>query len=119
PDGRADPGRGIREIVSGTGGKSLRPFVAPVPNSEVRGSSDYGVLKLTLHAAGYEWEFVPIPGGSFRDAGSGSCRAGSVANELRSADLIPPSDLVPPSSGVQFGPVLHGRLPAPSRDRPR
>jgi len=41
-------------------------------NSEVRAST-YGVIKLTLHADSYSWEFVPIAGQSFRDSGSGSC----------------------------------------------
>jgi hypothetical protein len=35
PEGRADPERGIREFVVGTGGKSHYPIVAPIANSEV------------------------------------------------------------------------------------
>jgi len=33
----------------------------------------FGVLKLTLHPAGYDWNFVPEAGGTFTDAGSGAC----------------------------------------------
>jgi hypothetical protein len=33
----------------------------------------HGVLKLTLKATSYAWEFVPIAGASFTDAGSGAC----------------------------------------------
>jgi len=73
-DGQADAERGIRQFVVGTGGKGLDPFVHIQPNSEVRDSSSYGVLKLTLRAAGYDWEFIPVAGGSFRDSGSGGCR---------------------------------------------
>ena len=72
PDGRADPVRGIRQFTVGTGGASLYGFAAPRANSEVRGSV-HGVLKLTLQAGGYSWEFVPVAGQSFRDSGSGSC----------------------------------------------
>jgi hypothetical protein len=72
PDGRADPARGIRQFVVGTGGASLYGFGAPTANSEVRGSV-HGVLKLTLQASGYSWEFIPVAGQSFRDSGSGSC----------------------------------------------
>jgi acid phosphatase type 7 len=74
PDGRLDPTRGIREFVVGTGGKnSHREFGAPQPNSEVRNADTFGVLKLTLHARGYDWQFVPVAGESFTDSGTGSC----------------------------------------------
>jgi hypothetical protein len=74
PDGRADPNHGIREFVVGTGGKSHRPFATPLPTSEVRNADTYGVLKLTLHPHGYDWEFLPEAGKSFRDSGSGRCQ---------------------------------------------
>jgi len=71
PDGGANA-NGIREIVVGTGGAGLRPFEGVRPNSEVRDFSTNGVLKLTLNASGYRWDFVPA-GGSFRDSGTGTC----------------------------------------------
>lgn len=73
PDGTPDPVRGIREFVAGTGGKSLRPFGAPKPNSEARDASAFGVLKLTLRAKGYDWQFIPEQGKTFTDSGSGVC----------------------------------------------
>jgi acid phosphatase type 7 len=73
PDGAADAERGIREFVVGTGGKNHRPFGAPQPNSEARNADAYGVLKLTLHANGYDWQFIPEAGKSFTDSGSGTC----------------------------------------------
>src|SRR5258706_2886597 len=74
PDGRADPHRGIREFVVGTGGKNThRTFADPKANSEVRQADTYGVLKLTLHASSYDWEFVPEAGKSFKDSGTGTC----------------------------------------------
>jgi hypothetical protein len=73
PDGAADAARGIREFVVGTGGKSHRPFGAPKPNSEVRDATAYGVLKLTLKANGYDWQFIPEAGKTFTDSGSGTC----------------------------------------------
>jgi len=72
-DGRADPARGIREFVVGTGGRSLYELGPPRPNSEVRQATTYGVLKLTLHATGYDWEFLPAAGSAFTDVGSGTC----------------------------------------------
>jgi acid phosphatase type 7 len=74
PDGKANPKRGIREFVVGTGGNHERQFAAtPQPNSEVRMTGTFGVLKLTLHPHGYDWEFIPQAGKSFHDSGSGSC----------------------------------------------
>jgi acid phosphatase type 7 len=75
PDGKLDWQRGIREFVVGTGGKnSHRSFGKTKPNSEIRGQPDtFGVLKLTLHASGYDWEYIPEAGKTFRDSGSGTC----------------------------------------------
>ncbi|HYL64943.1 MAG TPA: metallophosphoesterase [Candidatus Methylomirabilis sp.] len=73
PGGIADPARGIREFVVGTGGKSHRPFGDPKPNSEVRDATAFGVLKLTLRAHSYDWQFLPEAGKSFTDSGSGAC----------------------------------------------
>src|ERR1700688_3880804 len=72
-DGAADPARGIREFVAGTGGKNQRPMGAIDPNSEVRNADAFGVLKLTLHPNSYDWQFIPEPGKTFVDSGSGKC----------------------------------------------
>ena len=73
-NGVADPARGIREFVSGTGGRSLYPFPgAPTANTEVRDDQTYGVLKLTLSTASYNWQFIPVAGQTFTDSGSAPC----------------------------------------------
>ncbi len=73
--GNADPERGIREFIVGTGGASLSATTDdhPAPNSEIRDSSTWGVLKLTLHPTSYDWEFIPVEGGAFHDSGSAPC----------------------------------------------
>ena len=74
PEGRADPARGIRQWVVGTGGAPayrLRP--QPAANSEVRSDRVRGVLRLTFHPDAYEWDFVPIRGQRFVDRGRASC----------------------------------------------
>jgi hypothetical protein len=72
--GRADPERGIRQFVVGTGGgKGHYPIVDPIANSEVHNDETYGVLKLTLNPESYEWRFVPVEGESFSDSGSARC----------------------------------------------
>jgi acid phosphatase type 7 len=73
PDGHADPEHGIREIVVGTGGRSHNPLGFAMPNSEVRDSDTFGVLKVTLSAHSYTWEFIPEEGKTFRDSGVGVC----------------------------------------------
>ncbi len=71
-DLRRDPVRGIRQFIVGTGGASLYSFPGGGRNTEVRGAA-WGVLKLTLSPDAYEWEFVPVAGETFRDAGRQSC----------------------------------------------
>jgi len=73
-DGHADP-KGVRQFVVGTGGGDFEKFTTgPAPNSEIRQEGVFGVLELTLHAASYDWRFVPVAGQSFTDSGSESCR---------------------------------------------
>jgi len=64
---------GLREFVVGTGGAGLYPIGTPVAASQVRDDSTFGVLKLTLRATGYDWEFVPVIGSTFTDSGSSNC----------------------------------------------
>ena len=73
PDAKADPAHGIRQFVVGTGGQFLRPFELIRANSEVRNAETFGVIKLKLRADGYDWEFLPAAGNTFRDSGSSGC----------------------------------------------
>lgn len=74
PDGNRDPA-GIRQFIVGTGGRSVGSPSEVHPLSEVQNDerSTYGVLKLILREKTYSWEFVPVPGKTFNDAGSGVC----------------------------------------------
>ena len=72
PDGTADPARGIREFVVGTGGGGAYRLGPPIANSET-GRAEYGVLQLTLTSQAYRWQFIPVPPSSFRDSGSAAC----------------------------------------------
>ncbi|MEP6893053.1 MAG: fibronectin type III domain-containing protein [Gaiellaceae bacterium] len=73
PSGVADP-NGIREFVVGTGGVLGGYGIGtPIVNSEVRNNDSAGVIKLTLHPTGYDWQFVPQAGKTFTDSGSGVC----------------------------------------------
>jgi acid phosphatase type 7 len=72
-DGTPSPD-GIRSFVVGTGGAPLRPLRGIHPGSEVRQSDSHGVLRLALREDGYDWAFIPIPGATFTDSGSATCR---------------------------------------------
>lgn len=65
--------QGLREFVVGTGGASHYAFGSALSSSEVRNSTTFGVLKLTLHASSYDWQFVPVAGSTFTDSGSTNC----------------------------------------------
>ena len=72
--GTADPQLGIRQFTVGTGGIGVNSFGGgTAANSEVHNSGTPGVLKLTLAANSYSWQFIPIAGFSFTDSGSGAC----------------------------------------------
>jgi calcineurin-like phosphoesterase family protein len=64
---------GIREFVVGTGGAPFRKIGTLDAGSEVHQSDSHGVLRLALRPTGYDWAFIPIPGDTFTDTGSGTC----------------------------------------------
>ena len=68
---RPDPVRGIRLMVAGTGGASLYSVARAAVNSEFRLSA-YGLLRLHLEPALYEWEFRDT-NGALRDSGLNIC----------------------------------------------
>ena len=71
---RFAPINGIRSFVVGTGGRSLYPIVRQRPRSIVLNARTYGVLRLTLREASYDWRFMPVADARFRDAGLAQCR---------------------------------------------
>ena len=107
PAGQADPARGIREFVVGTGGASLYSFIAIQPHSEVRNNTSWGVLRLSLHPTSYDWEFVPVAGQTFTDMGSAGCSgAGPTPTPTDTAN--PTDTSTPPATPTDTG------TPAPS-----
>src|SRR3989442_6228812 len=67
---------------SGPEKNSHRSFGRPISNSEVRNADTFGVLKLTLHAASYEWEFVPQAGKTLTHFCRQSCSSSHHGNPL-------------------------------------
>ncbi len=83
PEGRLDLDRGLRSFVVGTGGAQLkanRISDPPRENSEAVNGTAWGVLKLTLFAEAYAWQFVPVNGQSFEDSGRAPCVERKPAN---------------------------------------
>ena len=72
-DGTADPARGVRQFVVGTGGHDLNQLATPQPNSEFRQNTTWGVLRLTLGDGNYSWRYMPVGGGAALDSGTGTC----------------------------------------------
>jgi len=74
PTGAADSARGLREFVVGTGGRSHYAFPgAFIANSQAQNADTFGLLKLTLSATGYSWQFLPEAGKTYNDSGSANC----------------------------------------------
>ena len=91
--GNADPQYGLREFVVGTGGKSLGNLGPTQPNLEFRDNTQFGVIKLVLHANGYDWTFVNDVGVT-RDAGSSGCHGAP-----------PVADTTAPQTTITSGPT--------------
>ena len=72
PSGAADLGRGLRQFVVGSGGKS-HYRVTPTRHTEAFTDDTFGVLELTLRPTGYDWSFRPEAGRTFTDHGSTPC----------------------------------------------
>jgi hypothetical protein len=73
PNGEANAERGIREFVVGTGGAGLYEFRTIRADSEIQNNTTWGVLKLALRTTSYDWEFIPVAGGTCHDGGSAAC----------------------------------------------
>src|SRR5438445_546221 len=74
PSGNLDLANGIREVIVGTGGGGFdSPNTVIWPNSQVRISGVFGVLKLTLSSTAYSWQFVPVAGQTATDSGTTAC----------------------------------------------
>jgi acid phosphatase type 7 len=73
PSGQLDTANGTRHFVAGVGGAGLYSFGTVQPNSQARNSDTHGVLKFTLHANSYDWQYVPVAGRTYTDSGTTTC----------------------------------------------
>ena len=95
-DGDVDESAGIRQFVVGTGGAFFTGGLdTKAAHSEVAQNTTFGVLKLTLHAWSYDWQFVPEAGKTFTDSGSQACHG-----------LVTAPPPLPPPVQDQTAPVI-------------
>jgi hypothetical protein len=74
PLGKVDRSKGIREFIVGTGGNGHTSLSTVNPTIREAGSDlAYGVLRLTLHETGYEWQFLATSKAPFTDSGFETC----------------------------------------------
>jgi len=64
---------GMREFVVGTGGRSHGKATTIAPGCEFRNTTNFGVLKMSLHAGSFDWAFLN-EAGSTLDSGTQPCR---------------------------------------------
>ena len=69
---RSRPAAACASSWSGQGAPAARVRHHP-RHSQARNASSKGVLKLTLRATGYAWEFLPVAGATYGDTGRGTC----------------------------------------------
>jgi chitodextrinase len=87
--GALDTARGIRSFIVGTGGANHTSIATIAANSEVRDASTFGILQLTLHPTSYDWKFLPVPGKTFTDSGTGACHGGGSGGGDTTAPSVP------------------------------
>jgi hypothetical protein len=97
PSAQPDP-KGIQEFIVGTGGKVMNAFATVKPNSAVRHTNTFGVLKLTLHSNSYDWQFVPEAGQTWTDSGSRDCFTPSSITPTPPTPVITNTPTVTPTS---------------------
>ncbi|HMB74407.1 MAG TPA: metallophosphoesterase, partial [Gammaproteobacteria bacterium] len=102
---------GVRAFVVGTGGRSLYGISKTEPNSEIHNDDTYGVLKLALNTGSYEWEFIPVAGGTFTDQGSAACQ---LVNQRPLVDAGPDIVVTWPDTAEIVGQSVDDGLPSAS-----
>lgn len=104
-NGNRDDAYGLREFIVGTGGRSFQSIASAPANLQVADDHTFGVLKMTLHTNGYDWQFLPAAGGTFTDGGSASCHG-----KPGGATSVAPSFTQRVGSSAQLDDAIGGSL---------
>ncbi|HST13495.1 MAG TPA: chitobiase/beta-hexosaminidase C-terminal domain-containing protein, partial [Gaiellaceae bacterium] len=89
----ADPTNGIVEFIAGTGGANHTSLATTAANSVDRDDKNFGILKLTLHSASYDFAFVNTSGTVLDSNGSTPI----ACHNTGSSGTVPPAPTVTPS----------------------
>jgi hypothetical protein len=82
----------------------------------VRNNDTYGILKLTLHPASYDWQFIPEAGKTFTDSGTGNCHGEPPAGTPPQMVTPSPTQTVAPTPATtvfSFAPVADAYISKP------
>ena len=102
---------GLREFVVGTGGGPAEHFLhtdpstgasTDDPNAEKQIDKTYGVLKLTLHAGSYNWEFLGAKS-AVLDSGSDTCHGAAPPTTDTTAPPTPTTQTPSPAPAGHSG----------------
>lgn len=64
---------GTRQFIVGTGGQNFYNFPKIIEGSEFRDNLNHGLIKISLDAAKYSWEFIGINDVGVIDSGNDTC----------------------------------------------
>ena len=106
---------GVRSFVVGTGGRHRYALVSDA-RRETGSDAAWGVLRLTLHAASYDWQFLPAGDGTYTDSGSAACSTadGPSPPPPPPVEPPPPGSAPPPPVPPAPPPFPPGAQPAPA-----
>ena len=88
PSGNADSTYGISYFTVGTGGESHHSAGTLRPTSQVFNNDTYGIMKFTLHASSYDWQFFPEAGKTLSVSGTRSVHDAPDTNNAPVLDPI-------------------------------
>jgi hypothetical protein len=74
--GNRNDTKGIVQFVVGTGGGTLASAgnTPTAKNEAAQIGHAFGALRLNLYSGGYDYQFIPAPGSTGTDSGTGTCR---------------------------------------------
>ncbi len=91
-----DDVNGFREFLVGTGGRNFTGYwTTNLANSEIKNNTTFGILQMTLRQNSYDWKFLPIPGQTFTDSGTGVCHANVIVSASPSPTPTTPATITP------------------------
>lgn len=96
PAGQVDTARGLTTIVSGLGGKNMKPVTGRATTA-AKNASGFGYTRMALHQGSADITYVPVTG-TYRDSLSLPCHDAASSTPTQTATLATATPTEPPSS---------------------